>query len=157
MARRIEKLQRDFLWGGLGDEFKYHLVSWRNVCEPLQNGGLGIQNLVLFNQALLGKWLKWLWQYVEREAPWRRVIDFKYGSLRGGGGVGFPTVFKGLMGFIFVWKSIRKGWEKFCSCVSFKVGDSSSVIFWHDPWCGGPPLKEMFPELLAFPVTEMHQ
>lgn len=85
MARRIEKLQRDFLWGGLGDEFKYHLVSWRNVCEPLQNGGLGIQNLVLFNQALLGKWLKWLWQYVEREAPWRRVIDFKYGSLGGGG------------------------------------------------------------------------
>jgi len=23
----IEKFQRDFLWGGLGEEFKYHLVS----------------------------------------------------------------------------------------------------------------------------------
>jgi hypothetical protein len=28
VANRIEKLQRDFLWGGVGDEFKFHLVSW---------------------------------------------------------------------------------------------------------------------------------
>ena len=66
----------------MGDEFKYHLVSWRNVCEPLQNGGLGIRNLVHFNKELLGKWL---WYYaLERDALWRRVIDTKYGSMWGG-------------------------------------------------------------------------
>jgi hypothetical protein len=27
VANRIEKLYRDFLWGGLGDEFKFHLVN----------------------------------------------------------------------------------------------------------------------------------
>jgi hypothetical protein len=27
VASCIEKLQRDFLWGGIGEEFKYHLVS----------------------------------------------------------------------------------------------------------------------------------
>jgi hypothetical protein len=27
VATRIEKLQRDYLWGGLGEEFKYYLVS----------------------------------------------------------------------------------------------------------------------------------
>jgi len=27
VANCIEKLQRDFLWGGIGNEFKYHLVS----------------------------------------------------------------------------------------------------------------------------------
>ena len=106
MARCIEKLQRDFLWGVLGDEFKYHLVSWRNVCEPLQNGGLGVRNLVLFNQALLGNWL---WRYVEREALWRRVIDTKCGSLWGGW---CSNSVQGPYGFC-LWKSIRKGWEKF--------------------------------------------
>jgi hypothetical protein len=54
---RIEKLQQDFLWGGLGEEFKYHLVSWSKVCSPISEGGLGIRNLLMFNRALLGKWL----------------------------------------------------------------------------------------------------
>lgn len=49
LAWRIEKLQRDLRWGGVGDEFNYHFVGWRRVCEPIQNGGLGIYDLVLFN------------------------------------------------------------------------------------------------------------
>jgi hypothetical protein len=27
VANRIEKLQQGFLWGGIGEEFKYHLVT----------------------------------------------------------------------------------------------------------------------------------
>ena len=79
VANRMEKLQRDFLWGGLGEEFKYHLVSWSKVCSPVSVGGLGIRNLLMFNRALLGKWL---WRYMhEIGALWRVVVDFKYSSL----------------------------------------------------------------------------
>ena len=49
VANRIEKIQRDFLWGGLGVEFKYHLVNWSKVCSPISVGGLGIRKMLDFN------------------------------------------------------------------------------------------------------------
>ena len=51
MPSKIEKIQRDFLWG----ESKIHLVGWDKVCAPKVNGGLGIRKLTTFNKALLGK------------------------------------------------------------------------------------------------------
>ena len=51
VANKIEKLQRDFLWG----DPKTHLLGWDKVCMPVANGGLGIRKLTTFNKALLGK------------------------------------------------------------------------------------------------------
>jgi hypothetical protein len=51
-----EKYTREPL-NGIGKEFKYHLVSWSKVCTPISEGGLCIRNLLMFNHALLGKWL----------------------------------------------------------------------------------------------------
>jgi hypothetical protein len=68
--------------GGLGEEFKYYLVRWSKVCTSISEEGLGIQNLLRFKHALLGKWL---WCYgLEREAWWRVVVDSKYGNAWGG-------------------------------------------------------------------------
>ena len=79
VAHRIEMLQRDLLWGGIGDEFKFHLVDWKHVCESFCGGGLGIRILLLFSKAFLGKWLR---RYAtEREAFWGRVGEHKYGSM----------------------------------------------------------------------------
>ena len=67
----MEKLQRNFLWTGIGDGHKIHLVNWSKVCRPVKNGGLGIRCLRRFNFALLAKWL---WRYgLENDALWRRV------------------------------------------------------------------------------------
>jgi len=40
IANRIEKLQRDFLWGGIGEASKLHLVKWADICKLLKFGGL---------------------------------------------------------------------------------------------------------------------
>ena len=39
VANKIEKLQRNFLWG----DSKTHLVGWDKVCTPLENGELGVR------------------------------------------------------------------------------------------------------------------
>jgi len=57
VVNQIAKIQNNFLWGGLGDEPKFHLVKWAIVCTPLSSGGLGIRKVRLFNEPLLGKWL----------------------------------------------------------------------------------------------------
>ena len=74
VANKIERLQRNFLWG----ESKTHLVGWDKVCTPLENGGLGVRKLTTPNKALLGKWL---WQFrVEEIRLWRRVVALKFGE-----------------------------------------------------------------------------
>ena len=75
VANMIEKLQRDFLWGGLGDEHKIHLIGWDKACSPMTGGGLEIRKITTFNKVLLGKWL---WQNgVEETCLWRQVIALK--------------------------------------------------------------------------------
>ena len=146
VAHRIEQIQRDFLWGGMGEEFKYHLVNWDRVCEPLCYGGLGLRKLILFNQVLFNQALlgKWLWRYtMEKEALWHKIVELKYGDSWGGwcSNSDHGTYGKSL------WKYIRKGWPKFAENVFFRVGDGAHVKFWQHQWCGETPLRRRFPEL----------
>ena len=49
----------------------------------LENGGLGVRKLTIFNKVLLGKWL---WRFgVEKTRLWRRVVALKFGEEWGDG------------------------------------------------------------------------
>jgi hypothetical protein len=39
VANRLEKFQRNFLCGGIGDEFKFHLVNWSKICSSKVSRG----------------------------------------------------------------------------------------------------------------------
>ena len=76
VARRLEKLQRDFLWGGGNMERKAHLVNWEMVCAGKEKGGFGLRKLVLLNKALLGKWV---WRFaLAKDELWKQVLMVKY-------------------------------------------------------------------------------
>ena len=55
VSLRLEKIQRDFLWGGGALERKPHLVNWDTVCMDKRKGGLGVRRLSILNGALLCK------------------------------------------------------------------------------------------------------
>ena len=102
VVRRIEKVQRDFLWEGGNMERKVHLVKWKVVCTDKDKGGLGLRKLALLNKALLGKWI---WRYAcDKDNLWKQVIKVKYGQE----GVGWrQKKANGAVG-VGVWKEIWK-------------------------------------------------
>jgi hypothetical protein len=123
VAKRIEKIQWDFLWGGLNGEDKLHLVEWDKVCSPMDEGGLGIRNIRRFNQALLGKWL---WRFAHEEgAWWRSVVVAKYGTEWGGW---CSRVIPGSHG-VGLWKYICQGWQVFRSHFRFDLSEGSRIRF----------------------------
>ena len=49
VADKLERIQRNFLWGSSEECFKNSLVAWEKVCSPLEVGGLGVRKLSHFN------------------------------------------------------------------------------------------------------------
>ena len=56
VCARLERIQRQFLWGGSDLDKKVSLVSWATVCTEKIKGGIGIKSLSKMNKALLSKW-----------------------------------------------------------------------------------------------------
>ena len=141
VCARLEKIQRDFLWGGGNLDRKPHLVNWKTVCLEKSRGGLGVRGLSVMNQALL---CKWCWRFAnERDSLWRMVISTKFGEeaggwhtrdIRGGFGTG-------------VWKDIRKEWLIFSQNAIPSLGNGRRLGFWKDPWCDETVLSQAFPAL----------
>uniref|UniRef100_A0A2N9EW14 Reverse transcriptase domain-containing protein n=1 Tax=Fagus sylvatica TaxID=28930 RepID=A0A2N9EW14_FAGSY len=143
VVARIEQLQRNFLWGGLGEGFTHHLVGWNTVCSLVDQGGLGVRKVNVINRALLAKWM---WRFGrEEDHLWRRVIAAKYGVEWGGW---ISKKVKGAHG-CGLWKGILSGWDLFHQNVELVAGLGDRIRFWHDKWCGDAPLKTMFPVLFA--------
>jgi hypothetical protein len=51
----FDKHRNRFFWEGQGNKRKYHLVAWQEICKPKDQGGLGVMNTKLMNQALMLK------------------------------------------------------------------------------------------------------
>ena len=102
MRIKLERIQRECLWGDLEERRKIHLVSWSVICKDKKHGGLGLRHLEGFNQAFLGKWL---WSFpLERESFWRKVIIGKFGEVERGWTTREVRESYGMS----IWKDIRK-------------------------------------------------
>ena len=145
---RLERIQRNFLWGRSNDVFKFSLVAWEKVVWPVEAGGLGIRKIGLFNQALLGKRL---WQFGnEVTRLWRQVIASKYGEASGGW---CTRVVRGTHG-CGMWKNIRKGAKSFFGHVLYAAGEGFRIRFWYDPWSSPTALKDLYLAMFAIAVDK---
>lgn len=79
VIKEINRLQRQFLWGGRDEQRKISWVKWDDVCLPKDKGGLGIKNLEAFNITLLSKW-RWRCT-IGSNNLWHKILVIRYADL----------------------------------------------------------------------------
>ena len=66
---------QNFLWTGNSDSRKAIVVSWKKVCKPCVDGGLGLRDLRLQNEALLKKLA---WNVLTEESQVYRFLHARF-------------------------------------------------------------------------------
>ena len=72
----IERITRNFIWGGSKEDRHPSLVKWDIVMMPKANGGLGLRKMRQCNMAFLSK-LAWR-MMGESNSLWAQVLRHKY-------------------------------------------------------------------------------
>ncbi|GKV41384.1 hypothetical protein SLEP1_g48927 [Rubroshorea leprosula] len=145
----LDKIRRNFLWGGGENNKKINWVCWEKVCRSKLDGGLGVKDLRKFNLALLGKW--WSRLAEGEEDLLYKVIREKYGS---NGGNWLNWIEEGKQKGSLWWRDVcrldyscsnRVGW--LLDGFKLKLGEGISVKFWEDVWIEDKTLANKFPRL----------
>ena len=136
VCEKLDKINRDFLWGSTDERRKMHMVSWSKIVRSKEEGGLGIQEARAKNIALLSK-LNWR-MYHEHDALWAKVILKKYcanSRVRSRDPDKLPSSPN--------WKAINLGFPIFKKGIAWGIGNGSTVSVWMDNWINGDSLRGM--------------
>ncbi|KAL9663703.1 hypothetical protein QQ045_019094 [Rhodiola kirilowii] len=156
VAMKLERMQRDFLWGMTGKTKKMHYVRWEVVQRPRTHGGLGIQSMIEKNMALLAKW--WWKLITSRDGLWRRMVVEKYAikdphnlnrvsSRNSKMSRSWRDILKIVQSNSEVGQAFREG-------IKLKLGKGDETDFWEDIWIGDRPLKALYPKLWELAVNK---
>lgn len=125
LCDKLDKINRDFLWGSTGEKRKLHLVGWSKIITDKENGGLGIQATRARYITLLVK-LNWRMNQ-ENEALWSKVILGKYCSTnrrRSRDLDKLPTSPN--------WVAVKLGFKTFEKGICWGVGNGERIKVWTD-------------------------
>ena len=143
LCEKLDKINRDFLWGSTSEKRRLHLVGWNKIIRSKERGGLGIQAAKFKNLALLAK-LNWSLNQ-EKESIWVKVILRKYYSvdrMRARDPDKLPCSPN--------WRAIKAGFQTFANGICWGVGNGERINIWFDSWIRGNSLRE----LIEGPLTQ---
>ncbi|GKC61170.1 RNA-directed DNA polymerase, eukaryota, reverse transcriptase zinc-binding domain protein [Tanacetum coccineum] len=133
VIKYLEKLRRNFFWGGDMESNKMAWLSWKKICSPSTCGGLGVGSLQAMNLAMLTKFV-WSGGFGSTGAtrqplsPWWPILNLK---------ISLSSVGMNL-NLLF----------------TRKVGAGSSIAFWHDNWIRPSNLKSLYPRLFTLKTNK---
>jgi hypothetical protein len=124
ILKSIETWTRNFIWSGNIYQKKLVTVTWKKVCSPQDEGGLGLRSLSTLNDAAN---LKLCWDLLNSGEDWAMILKSR--ALRNGIMVKHHI-------FSSLWSSIKQEVHVIISNASWKVGNGQSINLWMDAWCG---------------------
>ncbi|KAF7834787.1 putative ribonuclease H protein At1g65750 family [Senna tora] len=121
----VEKKSRNFT---TSTRKKMHMVNWNTLCNPKDQGGLGLRALEHYNQAFL---MKMGWGIIIHKSNdlWAQVLRGKYAC----GNDIIPQV-KSRMNSSNLWRGVSKVWHNVENNLCWRIGNGLKVNFWHDVW-----------------------
>ncbi|XP_074289139.1 uncharacterized protein LOC141614280 [Silene latifolia] len=76
VLHRLNSIYRNYLWDGSVDHLRVPPVSWAKICSPKKEGGLGLRDSFVWNVAVMGK-LVW-WIFFNPDKLWVKWISGIY-------------------------------------------------------------------------------
>ena len=151
VALAIERLQRQFLWGGYEDKKKISWVAWCKVQNSKSKGGLGVGNILDKNRALIAKWI-WRFGREQSQLLWKDVLSNKY-DINPESLIMKIRNSRSLSPFAKSLQSLLLGTELHSTMTreGFRmiIGNGSFIDFWEDPWVKDGSLKNLYPRIFA--------
>jgi hypothetical protein len=81
LLKSIETWARNFIWSGDISKRKLVTVSWKKVCMPYSEGGLGLRSLISLNEASN---LKLCWELLHSDESWATILCSRVIIISGG-------------------------------------------------------------------------
>jgi hypothetical protein len=106
------------------------------LCQPKDQGGLGILDLDVQNTMLLSKWL---YKLLTSDGMWQQLIHNKYLNSKPLSQAFWKP------GDSHFWAGLMKVKQDFLRFGSFTIKNGSQIRLWEDIWLGTTPLQDQYP------------
>ena len=141
IVNQLQSIFSRFLWNGnlVGKKAK---VAWGNVTKPIEEGGVGIKDIVEWNYALIMKHLLKLVDLASNSiwAQWVRISILKNNSF-------WSAVKPSSCSWIL--KKIFNLRDRALPHINLSLGNGQNTFLWFDPWCGPPICRDFAAPLIS--------
>ena len=130
ICEELNTLLANFWWGS-GTNRVMHWFSWKRICVPKKEGGLGFRDLERFNQALLGKQI---WRLLQQPGSLAaRILKARYYADES------ILTTQPKRKASYPWKSLLHGRDLVIQGLRIIIGNGTTVSMWSDPWLAEHP------------------
>jgi hypothetical protein len=120
VIKKLDYFRSRFFWQGDENKKKYKLAKWSILCQPKDQGGIGILDLNTMNRTLLSKWL---YKFLTSDGMWQQLLRNKHIGSKSLAQVEWK------IGDSHFWSCLIKVKPDFLRFGTFLVKDGSQVWF----------------------------